>query len=161
MVIRKLDVVIAASAAVFCSAPAGAQSLDGAYRGMFVCEQMLGGLDVLHVPLDVVIRNGAVQSARPVFNWNGTRVLGSELASGTIDAEGKLQLMSNWYLRGVAYDGRYSGTLTSTGGTLSGTQSWRGGGNLGSRTCTAALVPAPKARHAGTQNAPGAPNKQD
>jgi hypothetical protein len=74
---------VIAAAAVFCSTSVLAQSLDGAYRGMFVCEQMPGGPDVLHVPLDVVIRNGAVQSARPLFNWNGTRVLGSELASGT------------------------------------------------------------------------------
>jgi hypothetical protein len=140
---------IAAGAAMLSSGPAGAQSPEGAYRGMFVCEQMPAGPDVLHVPLDVVIRSGNVQSARPLFNWNGTRVLGSELGSGTVDADGKLQLTSHWFLRGITYDGQYSGTLTPTGGTLSGTQSWHlAGGNAGSRTCTAALVPAPKAHAA-------------
>ena len=131
---------------------AGAQSLEGAYRGMFVCEQFKGSPDILHVPLDLAVRGGNVQFARPLFNWNGTRVLGSELGTGTIDADGKLHLTSQWDSRGVTFRGDYAGTLTPTGGTVMGTQSWTGPeGKRGNRTCTAAFVVAPQARAAAAE----------
>jgi hypothetical protein len=134
--------------AIFASllvATAAAQSVKGTYRGMFVCEKMKASPDILHVPLDLAIRGDSVQAARPLFNWNGTRVLGSELGSGTIDSDGKLHMTSNCTIGGVSYQGDYSGTLTAKGGTFTGTQSWHDAqGNEGSRTCTAALVPAPK-----------------
>ncbi len=130
------------------TAAAGAQPLEATYRGMFVCEQFQGSPDILHVPLDLAVRGGNVQFARPLFNWNGTRVLGSELGSGTVDSDGKLHLTSEWDARGVTFQGNYNGTLTPTGGTVTGTQSWRGPeGKNGSRTCTAAFVTAPQARH--------------
>jgi hypothetical protein len=136
---------VASATACLCAAAAGAQNLAGAYRGMIVCEQVKGAADILHVPLDLAIRGNDVQFARPLFNLQGTRVLGSELGSGTVDADGKLHLASAWDFRGIAVKGEYSGTLTSNGGTLTGTQTWQGGdGVRGSRTCTAALVPAPK-----------------
>jgi len=125
------------------------QNVVDAYRGMFVCEQIRGALDILHVPIDLAIRGDSVQFARPLFNLQGTRVVGSELGTGTIDSAGKVRITSDWYFRGIAVRGDYSGTLTPTGGTLSGTQSWRGPeGGAGSRTCEVALVPAPKAMHA-------------
>jgi hypothetical protein len=128
-----------------------AQSLEGAYRGMFVCEKVQTSPDILRVPVDLKISNGNVQFARPVFNWNGQRVVGSELGSGTVDADGKLHLASDWTFRGITYRGDYNGTLTASGGTLSGTQSWSAPQVNGSRTCTAAVVPAPKGQHAAAQ----------
>ena len=41
-----------------------AQSLPGAYRGMFVCEKVPGSADILHVPVDLVIHGDTVQSWR-------------------------------------------------------------------------------------------------
>ena len=74
------------------------------------------------------------------------RVRGSELAAGTIDGNGKLHLKSGWTYLGNTAEGDYSGTLTPAGGTLTGTQTWRGpgGGDAVSRACTVALVPAPR-----------------
>jgi hypothetical protein len=101
--------------------------------------------DILNAPLDVSVRGNSVLFARPLFNWNGTRVVGSELGTGTIDAEGKVHLTSSWYNGGITVQGDYSGALTKTGGVFSGTQAWRGGqGNSGNRSCTAALVAAPQ-----------------
>jgi hypothetical protein len=123
-----------------------AQTLEGTYRGMFVCEQIKGAPDILHVPLDLAVRGNNVQFARPRFNLLGTRVVGSELGFGTVDADGKLHVTSEWVFRGLNLSGDYSGTLTATGGALTGTQTWRGQEGIhGSRTCVAALVPAPKA----------------
>jgi hypothetical protein len=131
---------------------ARAQSFDGTFRGSLVCEKMPATADMLSAPLDVNIRGSNIQFARPLFNLDGTRVIGSELGTGTIDAQGKIHLTSNWYRFGVTFDADYSGALTKTGGTFSGTQSWRDGkNNSGKRACTAALVLAPQVNQAGPQ----------
>ena len=131
---------------------ARAQSFDGTFRGSLVCEKMPATVDMLSVPLDMNIRGNNVQFARPLFNLDGTRVIGSELGTGTIDPLGNLHLKSNWYRFGVTVDADYSGALTKTGGTFSGTQSWRDGkNNSGKRACTAALVLAPQVNQAGPQ----------
>ena len=128
---------------------ARAQSFDGAFRGMLVCEKMPAAVDMLTAPLDMTIRGNNVQFARPLFNLTGTRVVGSELGSGTIDAQGKLHLTSNWHRFGVTFESDYSGALTKTGGTFSGTQSWRDEkNNSGKRNCTAAFLLAPQVHQA-------------
>jgi hypothetical protein len=129
--------------------PQSTQALNGAYRGTIVCEKIKGAAGILRVPLDLVVRGGNVQFARPTFNLKGTRVTGSELGSGAIDADGKLHLTSAWVFGNIGLQGDYSGTLSASGGTFSGTQSWRGpDGMNGSRACNAALVPVPKLEHA-------------
>lgn len=144
----------AACAALVLGLPsmASAQSLDGAYRGMFVCQKAPVPPDILQVPLDIKVKGADMLFARPLFNWNGQRVVGSELSTGTVDADGKVHVTSSWSIRGISYQGDYSGTLTAAGGTLIGTQSWSGpNGISGDRTCTAALVSAPKAAHSPTR----------
>ncbi|MBV8117393.1 MAG: hypothetical protein JOZ01_05420 [Candidatus Eremiobacteraeota bacterium] len=135
--------------------------LDGTYRGMYVCQKIgaagggaAAGTNVLRAPLDLTIRDGNVLFARPLFNWNATRVVGSEIASGTVDRDGKLHATSAWE-NGVAFRGDYSGTLTPNGGTFMETQSWRGGRfRGGSRTCTAAVVAVASANPVPTQRLP-------
>jgi hypothetical protein len=128
------------------------QSLANAYRGMFVCEKLPAAADILHVPFDLAVRGNEVQFARPLFNLDGTRVVGSELGAGTVDTGGKVQVTSTWDVRGMTVHGDYNGTLTPNGGTLTGTQSWRGPeGGAHSRTCQVALVPAANARHAAAE----------
>lgn len=128
----------------FVSANADAQAVEGKFRGAYVCEKTLFTRDILRTPLDLVIQGNNVQFARPLFNLKGTRVLGSELGTGTIDADGKLHLTSTWTYLGNTAVGDYSGTLTPNGGTLTGTQTWTGPQNPTpvSRACAAALVPA-------------------
>jgi hypothetical protein len=119
------------------------QSLASAYRGMFVCERQTGAADILRAPFDLAVRGDEAQFARPLFDLLGKRVLGSELGSGWVDAGGQVHLTSAWDYSGITVRGDYTGTLTSGGGTLTGTQSWRGpDGEPRSRTCQIALVPA-------------------
>ena len=68
------------------------RSLATAYGGMIVCEKAPGAADILRVPLDLVIRGDDVQFARPLFNLDGTQVLGSELGAGSADASGKTHI---------------------------------------------------------------------
>jgi hypothetical protein len=120
------------------------QALEGKFRGTYVCEKLPTTRDILRAPLDLVVHENIVQFARPLFNLDGTRVVGSELAAGNIDANGTAHLTSEWAFRGDTAEAEYNGTLTSAGGTLTGTQRWTrpGSGSL-TRTCMAALVPAP------------------
>jgi hypothetical protein len=125
------------------------RSLATAYSGMIVCEKAPGAADILRVPLDLVIRGDDVQFARPLFNLDGTQVLGSELGAGSADASGKTHLSSTWDFRGTIGHGDYSGTLLPNGGTMTGTQTWNvSEGEVRSRTCQIALVRAANAQRA-------------
>lgn len=149
VVFTALAVASVASAAPVSADPQPVQALDGAYRGTIVCEKIKAASGILRAPLDVSVRGSNVQFARPTFNLKGTRVTGSELGSGTVDADGKLHLTSSWVFGNIALQGDYSGALSASGGTFSGTQSWHGpDGVNGSRACHAALVPAPKLERA-------------
>ena len=121
-------------------------TLDGKFRGTYICEKLPTTRAILRVPLDLTVTGDLVRFARPRFGLRGRRVIGSELASGRIDSDGKVQLTSEWTLLGNTAKGDYRGTLTSSGGTLTGTQTWTGrqGASPVVRTCTVALVPAPE-----------------
>ena len=131
---------------VTTSSIAHATTLNGKFRGTYVCEKLPTTRAILRVPLDLSIKDDNVQFARPRYGLRGSRVVGSELASGRIDNDGSVRLTSQWTLLGNTARGEYRGTLTSSGGTLSGTQTWTGreGTNPVVRTCAIALVPAPE-----------------
>ena len=123
------------------AAPTGEQAVKGPYRGSYVCQTKLGVPGIFRIPIDLVIRNGNVEFARPLLNRDGTPVVGNEMAFGTIDADGKVHLTSTWYNGRAVFHADYNGTLTPSGGTFMGTQTWHGPGGLnGTRTCSAALV---------------------
>src|ERR1051325_3219325 len=110
---------------------------------MIVCEKVAIARDILHVPFDLIVRGQTVSFGRPVFDLGG-RLAGSELGSGSIDADGKLHAKSMRVFLGQTVESEYGGTWSATGGTLSGKQSWHGTKGDASRNCHIALVPAPK-----------------
>jgi hypothetical protein len=121
------------------------QSIDGAYRGSLVCAHMPGTLGILRAPFDIIVNSGNVVAARPIFNRR-LLVAGTEIATGTVGADGALQLTANWVAAGASVKATFSGTLAATGGTLTGTEVWTrsaaNGGNA-SRACYGAFVKAP------------------
>jgi len=144
-----LNLSIAAMLFAICTPGAGlAQqpSVDGAYRGDLVCEHLPGTGGILRAPLDIMVAGTAVLAARPVFNRDGSLVVGSEIMSGTLNSDGKVHLTSNWIAVGASFKGTYDGTITGSGGTLTGTQVWTrsptNGGNA-SRACYGAYVKGP------------------
>lgn len=138
MPFRTAIVVLAFVALVPASATA--DQLDGAYRGMIVCEKLQTSQFMLRAPLDITISGKNAIAARPIFNRLGTRVVGSEIATGTVGDDGTIKLSSNWKAGGASYQGNYGGTLTGKGGTLIGTQAWSMPEGQQSRSCTAAVV---------------------
>ncbi|MGH6672226.1 MAG: hypothetical protein ACRECV_09680 [Xanthobacteraceae bacterium] len=101
---------------------------------------------MLRAPLDIVVTGTTVVAARPIFNRNGSRVVGAEILTGTVDADGSLHLTSTRTAVGGGFKGTYNGTLSAAGGTFSGTQAWRrfsGSDRKNARTCYGAYVKAP------------------
>ncbi len=151
MNIRTQSNLAAAGFLILIAAPAAGvaqqAATEGPYRGSIVCEQLSGTAGILRGPLDIVVAGTTVIAARPVFNRNGSRVVGSEIATGTVNPDGTLHLTSSWTSAAASFKGSYNGTLGATGGTITGSQEWkRSASNSGntSRPCYGAFVRAPK-----------------
>jgi hypothetical protein len=144
----RVGIIVAASV----STSAMAETPDGAYRGSYVCEKTGATQGVLRVPLDLLVSGSSIRFGRPLFDLKGARVVGTELASGTVDEGGKLHLASEYVVLGFAVQGTYDGTIAAHGGTFTGTQSWHWpDGSAGGRTCVAAFVRAPTGPNAPPQ----------
>lgn len=131
---------LAIAALVSISGLAAAEPLEGAYRGMIVCEKLTTSQLMLRAPFDIIINGKTAVAARPIFNRNGTLVVGSEIATGAVGDDGSIKLTSNWKSGGASYQGSYGGTLNDKGGTLTGTQAWTMPEGQQTRNCTAAVV---------------------
>lgn len=141
--------IAAVSFAAFANADVHAQgaapaltppSLDGHYQGMLVCERFPAAPGILRTPLDIVISGSDARFARPMFTIDGSRVTGSEMASGTLGADGKVVFASKGENINATYQASYSGMLSLSGGTLTGTQTFSTPGGTRTRTCHAAFV---------------------
>lgn len=132
--------------ALFLAASIDAHAFEAKFRGMYICSKLPTTRDVLRVPIDVSVHDNTVQFARPLFNLDGKRVVGTELAAGTMEGDGTLHLSSEWSFLGNLAKANYTGRLTPAGGTLIGSQDWTGpdGANPLKRACAAAFVPAPE-----------------
>jgi hypothetical protein len=132
--------------ACFGCLSADAQPLPAKFRGAYVCAKLPTTRGILRTSLDLIVDGGSAWFARPLFNLNGTLVVGSEIAFGAVDGNGELRLTSQWSYLGDSAAGDYRGTIGASGGTLIGAQTWtRPGTPPVRRHCVLALVPAPDA----------------
>ena len=159
----KRQIFLTTTIVLTLAASVDAYALEGKFRGTYVCSKLPTTRDMLSAPIDLVVHDNAVQFARPLFNLNGARVVGSELAAGTIDRDGTLHLASEWSYLGDNAKASYTGTLTATGGTLIGSQSWTGpdGETPLSRPCAAAFVPTTESQIASGSNEHGTDSTED
>lgn len=115
-------------------------SLDGHYQGTLVCERMPNTPGTLRAPLDIMISGTDARFARPMFTLDDSRVTGSEMATGTLGSDGKVQFASRGENINATYQASYSGTISLAGGTLSGSQTFSTPGGTRVRACHAAFV---------------------
>lgn len=141
MLRRKLEAIgLAVATLTLACTAAMAEGRDGIYRGTIVCEKLKNSQFMLRAPLDVTINGAQVIAARPVFNLQGTFVVSTEIATGSIADDGTIKFNSNWKGGGSSFEGSYSGVMAEKTGTLTGTQSWVTNTGKETRSCTAALV---------------------
>jgi hypothetical protein len=79
---------LAASITTASAQNTGNPPLDGAYRGNLVCEHLSGTAGILRGPLDMTVNGGNVVAGRPIFNRDGTLVVGTEVIIGTVGTDG-------------------------------------------------------------------------
>jgi len=125
---------------IYAAGAMAADARDGAYHGMIVCERLQNSKFMLIAPLDITIAGKTVTAARPIFNLPATRVVATEIATGTIADDGTIYFLSNWHGGGSSFQGNYKGTITEKGGTLTGTQDWTTAEGKQTRACSVAVV---------------------
>lgn len=104
-------------------------SFDGAYKGTLECEW--GGPEAFRSLLTIIIRDGSVTSS------DGREELAGIPGRGTVDPDGVFRFGYILYARDYSVRADYSGMLSDTGGTLTGTQvlTRETTGDGGTRTC--------------------------
>lgn len=121
--------------AIGASTAGRAQSkfFDGAYRGTLECEQR--GVEVFRSLLTMIIRNGLVTGGAPTLGIDGKEELIP--GPGTVDPDGVFRFGYIFYAGDYTLRANYSGTLSDTGGTLTGTQvlTREATGDGGTRAC--------------------------
>jgi hypothetical protein len=141
MLRRKLEAIglVVVTLAIMSNA-AMAEGRDGTYRGTIVCEKLKNSQFMLRAPLDVLINGKQVIAVRPVFNIQGTFVVSTEIATGSIGDDGAIKFDSNWKGGSSSFEGSYSGMIAEKTGTLTGRQNWTTATGKETRNCTAALI---------------------
>jgi hypothetical protein len=93
------------------------KTFDGAYNGSLECERITAGVGNFRVPLSIIVRDGIVVAAFEVEEHSSPMQ-----ATGTVDPDGAFRFGFIAYTRDYSFRGDYSGTLSATGGRLTGTQ---------------------------------------
>jgi hypothetical protein len=134
---------IAATCWMLHAPSAMAQGFDGKWTGTFSCVKLSFTKGPLKVPIEMTIANGAVTSTRDVLNADGSRIIGTEEATGTVGADGKITLTATWKSADekprYTYTASYAGTIAGKSANLKGTQVWSFDRKTENRSCTIAL----------------------
>ena len=138
--------ILSSSALVglLCLSASAASAAPTKFRGEYICGATRGWAGQLRTMFDATVDGDKIQFARPLFNPDGSRVVGVELAEGKVDADGRVVLDARWSMRDNVANAHYVGKIADSGGTILGQQVWTNGGRSTSRPCAAAFVPAPK-----------------
>jgi hypothetical protein len=124
--------------------PATAQSFDGKWSGTLRCDALSFTIGPLRVPLEMTVSGGRASYEREVLNAQGSAVVGTEEGTGTVDHDGNIVLSAVWksaaQVGRISYTARYAGRLSSTSGSLNGTQVFTVDGKVENRPCTIALM---------------------
>jgi hypothetical protein len=126
----------------YAAEPVQPASLDGVYKGSMACERTTGGVATFHGTLAITVRDGRhVMAATPTFDAEGRKQLLLGWATGIVDPNGEFRVGFVAYMRDDTLHADYSGTISATGGTLTGTEVWtRATGEDVTRSCKGEFV---------------------
>ncbi len=137
---------IVLSAAVLLAATGvdvAAEDLSGTWRGTLSCAKLSFTRGPQKVPLDVTVSGTTASYSRQVYNRDNTAVVGTEEGTGTVGADGAINLKSSWKGAGpnprYTFTASYSGTLAKGSGNLKGVQIWSFDGKTENRACSITL----------------------
>jgi hypothetical protein len=121
------------------SPPRETTAIEGRFQGTMVCDKLPWTAAPLHVAVSLSIRAGNATFWRDVYSGDGKRKTGVETGSGTLDADGVLQLKTSWVSQTARFDATYIGRMTPAGGSLAGKQILLVDGNRHERACSMTL----------------------
>jgi len=126
MKVRSLGLIVMAGSIIAIGAPiaglAQQEAFDGAYKGSLDCEQT--PTTTLRTSLAMTARNGRIIASLDLFDISGNREFISELATGTVRADGTFHMADTVYTRVATFQGAYTGAFSANGGIMTGTQVW-------------------------------------
>src|SRR5262249_42612488 len=134
-----------AGIAVLCVTAAGAsaQSPNGKWSGEIRCDKLSFTKGTMKTAFNVTVADGKVTYSRAVYNATGSRVVGTEEGSATVEADGTIKLSAVWKSADAnphyTYTATHNGTLRGAGGALKGTQIWSFDGKTENRACSISL----------------------
>src|SRR5262245_4830239 len=127
---------------------------DGVYKGTLECEQ--SGIGIVRTELLVVVRDSNIFASASLFDIDGREKsqreaardadgdfrLALEAAKGFVEADGAFRLADTVDTADATFHSAYTGTLSPTGGAMTGTHAWTRvpGGNSVSRSCKGTFV---------------------
>lgn len=111
------------------------QSFDGFFRGNLECAPTSNQARRVRTQSLILVRDGSIMLSI-------TRDDPTLIATGKADENGAFRAAGTAYMPGGTLQMNYTGTLSVTGGTLTGTQIWtRRDGEIETRTCEGAFTP--------------------
>jgi hypothetical protein len=121
---RSLGMTAIAGSVIAVGAPiaglAQQEAFEGAYKGSLDCEETPSR--TLRTSLAMIVRNGRITASIDLFDINANRQFTSELATGTVRADGTFYLGDTAYTRVATFRGAYTGAFST--GIITGTQVW-------------------------------------
>jgi len=104
---------------------ADAAAADDTYRGRLRCDA-IPSLTVAPVDVEftMAVHGATATYRRPVLSWDGQQMVGTEIGTGTIGADGSVILQGGVSGRLGAFIARYTGRIAGTHLDLSGTESF-------------------------------------
>jgi hypothetical protein len=122
---------------------AAAENFDGTWRGTFSCAKLSFARGAQKVPINVTISGTSATYSHQVYNQDNTAVVGTEEGTGTVAADGAINLSSVWKSAGPSprytFTASYRGALSKGTGNLRGTQIWSFDGKTENRACSITL----------------------
>jgi hypothetical protein len=118
------------------STPRQGAAIEGVFKGTMHCEKLPWTAAPLEASISLSLKGGKASFLRDVYARDGKRKAGIEAGTGTLDADGLLQLTTSWVGQTNRFDGAYAGRLSATGGSLAGKQILLVDGARHERSCT-------------------------
>jgi len=93
------------------------------------------------IPFEVTVSGALVTYSRQVSSSDGSEFIGIEEGTGIVSPDGKITMKAVGKSAGrkLNYTATYSGNLTDTSGSLTGTQAWTSEHGTEDRACTITL----------------------
>jgi hypothetical protein len=118
-----------------------AQSLDGQYKALLHCEKLpFTKAPLKNEPVDLAISAGKVTYSRTLYGYDRKTVVGKEAGTGSVAADGTIEIIGGWQGRRDTLKASYRGNLSGGSAKLTGKHTMTFKGKTYDRACSMSLA---------------------